>query len=144
MEEIDAPENSANPAAEISLTSFDLTTGSTELPILLSIEIPDSDMDTAVKLRSFSVTEEIPSEPSEPVVDYNDLDDVRDRTFDARIRRTFAIRKMHFTEQKKYVASAGLRTNKSVLVIEIVSPLKIKRIISVTGENAKYLHEWFL
>ena len=144
MEEIDAPENSANPAAEISLTSFDLTTGSTELPILLSIEIPDSDKDTAVKLRSFSVTEEIPSEPSEPVVDYNDLDDVRDRTFDARIRRTFAIRKMHFTEQKKYVASAGLRTNKSVLVIEIVSPLKIKRIISVTGENAKYLHEWFL
>lgn len=144
MEEIDAPENSANPAAEISLTSFDLTTGSTELPILLSIEIPDSDKDTAVKLRSFSVTEEIPSEPSEPVVDYNDLDDVRDRTFDARIRRTFAIRKMHFTEQKKYVASAGLRTNKSVLVIEIVSPLKIRRIISVTGENAKYLHEWFL
>ena len=144
MEEIDAPENSANPAAEISLTSFDLTTGSTELPIHLSIEIPDSDKDPAVKLRSFSVTEEIPTEPSEPVVDYNDLDDVRDRTFDARIRRTFAIRKMHFTEQKKYVASAGLRTNKSVLVIEIVSPLKIKRIISVTGENAKYLHEWFL
>jgi hypothetical protein len=144
MEEIDVPENSANPAAEISLTSFDLTTGSTELPIRLSVEIPDSDMDTAVKLRSFSVTEEIPSEPSEPVVDYNDLDDVRDRTFDARIRRTFAIRKMHFTEQKKYVASAGLRTNKSVLVIETVSPLKIKRIISVTGENAKYLHEWFL
>ena len=144
MEEIDVPDISANPSEEICLTSFDLTTGSTELPILLSVENFGTDLDTSVRLRSFSVTEEIPSGPSEPVVDYNDLDDIRDRTFDARIRRTFAIRKMHFTEQKKYVASAGLRTNKSVLVIEIVSPLKIKRIISVTGENAKFLHEWFL
>ena len=141
MEEINVPDNSSSPAAEISSTTFYLTTGSTESPIRLSVEIPDSDMDTAVKLRSFSVTEEISSEPSEPVVD---LDDVVDRNFDSRVRRTFAIRRMHFTEQKKYVASAGLRTNKTVLVIEIVSPSKIKRIISVTGENAKYLHEWFL
>ena len=141
MEEINVPDNSSSPAAEISSTTFDLTTGSTESPIRLSVEIPDSDMDTAVKLRSFSVTEEISSEPSEPVVD---LDDVVDRNFDSRARRTFAIRRMHFTEQKKYVASAGLRTNKTVLVIEIVSPSKIKRIISVTGENAKYLHEWSL
>ena len=40
MEEIDVPENSSAPAAEISLTSFDLTTGSTESPIRLSVEIP--------------------------------------------------------------------------------------------------------
>ena len=144
MEEIDVYDNSSASAAVISSTSFDLTTGSTESPIRLSVEIPDIDMDTGVELRSLSVTEEISSESTEPVVDYNDLDDIVDRTFDSRVRRTFAIRKMHFTEQKSYVASAGLRTNRSVLIIEIVSPLKIKRIIFVTGENAKFLHEWFL
>ena len=142
MEVTDISETAA--ATESFQTSFDLTTGSVLAPALIPVESSNSTFCTPDKLVIVAVPEDTSVGPCKGVIDLDDHDDVIDRTFDTRLRRTFTIRKMHFSEQKKYVASAGMRTNKSVLVIEIVSPIKVNRIISVSGENARLLHEWFL
>lgn len=134
MEVTDIAENFSAAATE----SFDLTTGPVLAPAPISVESSNSTFCTPDKPVIVAVPEDTSVGPCKGVVDLDDLDDLRDRTFDARARRTFT-----FSEQKKYVASAGMRTNKSVLVIEIVSPI-VNRIISVTGENARLLHEWFL
>ncbi len=64
--------------------------------------------------------------------------------FDEFEIRTFTVRKIHSTVEKKYVAHRGITKNKTFLNVEIVSPRGERRLISAMGQNAIKMFEWFM
>ena len=58
--------------------------------------------------------------------------------------RTFAIRKIHSSMVKKYVATREITVDKINLSIKIVSPSKIRRLIAVSERNAMKISDWIL
>lgn len=147
MEEATASRTTWPPLSKTSRVDQDNMKGSQEAPIDLDDDISSgygitSDMSQTVE--KYEITTDRPECSPALSGPFGASDDPIDTNFDTREHRTFAIRKIHLDESKKYISAAGIRVNKCVLNIETISPLQKKRLIHVTGTNAKNLFEWFL
>lgn len=148
MENTPASETTEPSLSKSSRDGQDIIMGSQKAPIdldddiLASYEIASNMTQTIVE--QYEITSDRPECSPARSGPFGASDDLNDKKFDTREHRTFAIRRMLIDESKKYISAAGIRVDKCVLNIETISPEKIKRLITVTGINAKKLFEWFL